>query len=125
MAFYFLQPTRAQWEVLNPDIDIRDLTLIGKTLYGINKGKLVKSNNSGVDWYADPDFSEISVFEKYNDKFLIKGIYKNVRNLYYSKDNMETWNQCSPNVVFQEAFLNDSAIFSVFFDRSICFQSDK
>lgn len=111
MAFSFLQSARAQWEVLNPDFEIRDLTLVGKTFYGINNGKLVKSNNLGVDWYTDPDFSEIKLFVKHNDKFIISAIYKKVRGLYYSKDNMQTWDQCRPNVAFQKVILNDSAIF--------------
>ncbi|MEA4935653.1 MAG: RHS repeat-associated core domain-containing protein [Paludibacter sp.] len=111
VAFSFLQQARAQWEVLNPDIDIRELTLIGKTFYGINNGMLVKSNNMGANWYPIPDFSSIGHFVKCNNKFVISGIYKNVRGLYYSDDNMQTWKKCNPNVAFQGVMVNDSAIF--------------
>lgn len=111
MAFSFLQQTLAQWEILNPDIDIKELTLVGKTFYGINNGTLVKSNNMGANWYPVPDFASIGHFVKCNNKFVISGMYKNVRGLYYSDDNMQTWKKCNPNVAFQGVMLNDSAIF--------------
>lgn len=107
----------AEWEIIQPGVDIRDLKVIGNTWFARNQninygGYLVYTSDKGFDWDTIPGMRLVDDLAINGERIVVKGTYNNQWGYYMSKDRGQSWKKLKWTLTGgQDLMLTDSAIF--------------
>lgn len=109
------------WEMINSEVDIRNLVAVDDTWFGIQRTQqgtivqmlLVSSQNKGSTWKANTYFKELYSISAYKNKLIVYADRPTERGFYLSTDKGLTWKKLTGpfNTGAGSAYITDDAIF--------------